>query len=136
MKDCIFCEIVNGGEPTHVIWEDQNFLALLDIHPYREGHALLLPKEHLSNVYELPEPLYSEFFQGAKRLYRPIMKAVNSDGVGVTLETVNAARHLRIHLIPFNHADKAGLYGRMDVNSSQLEDIAERIRTEISSSNR
>ena len=135
MSTCIFCEIVSGRELAHVIWEDERFLALLDIHPYREGHVLLLPKKHMKSIYELPEPFYSDFFRAAKQLFEPLKSAMNLDEVWVILETVNETRHLRIHLIPANREDEVNLDKRLGINSEQLAGIANRIRVEVVSRN-
>ena len=59
MKDvnCIFCKIAGGEIPSATIYEDEDFRVILDIEPASKGHALILPKEHYANLYELPEEL-------------------------------------------------------------------------------
>ena len=56
MKDekCIFCKLANGEIPTNSIYEDEDFNVILDVGPATKGHALILPKEHYANIYELP----------------------------------------------------------------------------------
>ena len=53
--DCIFCKLANGVFPTNSIYEDEDFNVILDVGPATKGHALILPKEHYANLYELPE---------------------------------------------------------------------------------
>ena len=77
MKDdnCIFCKLANGIIPTNSIYEDENFNVILDAGPATKGHALILPKEHYRNIYELPEDTAAEVFKLAKRMAETIIKA-------------------------------------------------------------
>ena len=54
-EDCIFCKIANGDIPSKTLYEDEDFRVILDLGPATKGHALILPKEHADNLYELPE---------------------------------------------------------------------------------
>jgi diadenosine tetraphosphate (Ap4A) HIT family hydrolase len=54
MKDCIFCKIISGEIPSHKVYEDENFLAFLDIHPQSPGHIQVIPKKHFRWVWDLP----------------------------------------------------------------------------------
>ena len=58
--NCIFCKIINGEIPSHVLYEDEQFKVILDVNPATKGHALILPKEHYANLYELPEETTEE----------------------------------------------------------------------------
>ena len=62
MKDdnCIFCKLANGDIPTNSIYEDEDFRMILDASPASRGHALIIPKEHYRNIYELPDELASK----------------------------------------------------------------------------
>lgn len=55
MKDCIFCKIANGEIPSATLYEDEEFRVILDLGPANKGHALILPKAHYENLYELPD---------------------------------------------------------------------------------
>ena len=57
MKDCIFCKIANGIIPSSTVYEDDDFRVIMDISPASEGHMIILPKEHASNVYELKDEM-------------------------------------------------------------------------------
>ena len=57
MKDCIFCNIANGEIPSATLYEDEEFRVILDLGPANKGHALILPKAHYENLYELPDEL-------------------------------------------------------------------------------
>jgi len=70
MKDdtCIFCKLAAGEIPSATIYEDQEFRVLLDLNPATRGHALILPKEHFMNIFEMPEEWAAKAFALAKRL--------------------------------------------------------------------
>ena len=59
---CIFCKIANGEIPSATIYEDDNFRVILDLGPASKGHALILPKGHYANVYEIPEEMAAKAF--------------------------------------------------------------------------
>ena len=58
-EDCIFCKIANGDIPSKTLYEDEDFRVILDLGPATKGHALILPKEHADNLYELPDARFS-----------------------------------------------------------------------------
>ena len=73
MKDenCIFCKLANGEIPTATLYEDEDFRVILDASPASKGHALILPKEHYANLYELDEDVYKRQGQKDPILNRP-----------------------------------------------------------------
>lgn len=66
-EDCIFCKIANGEIPSKTLYEDGDFRVILDLGPATRGHALILPREHADNLYELPEDTAAKVFVLAKR---------------------------------------------------------------------
>lgn len=72
--DCIFCKIANGEIPSKTLYEDEDFRVILDLGPATRGHALILPKEHADNLYELPEDTAAKTFVLAKRWQRKCQK--------------------------------------------------------------
>ena len=68
MSDCIFCKIASGEIPSATIYEDNNFRVILDVAPASRGHALVLPKDHFANLYEMPEEQVKEAFGIAKQI--------------------------------------------------------------------
>ena len=74
--DCIFCKIANGEIPAATLYEDEDFRVILDLGPATKGHALILPKEHFSNLYEIPDELASKAIVLAKKMAKvKMMKA-------------------------------------------------------------
>ncbi len=129
-RTCRFCEVVNANEPAHIIWEDAHFLALLKVPPDNPGHSVVIPKLHVVSVFSLREPLYSSFFQAAKSLYTPLKQAVGAGDVAVNLRTVGCG-HVHINLIPTNDGDLNYLHEPIEMNDTQLAQVAEDIRISI-----
>ena len=77
MENCIFCKIVSGEIPAHKVYEDENFLAFLDIHPQSPGHAQVIPKKHFRWVWDVPN--VGEYFEVARKIAVAQQKAFNTD---------------------------------------------------------
>jgi len=101
MENCVFCKIVKGELPCYKIWENERFLAFLDINPVSPGHTVLIPKKHINYIFDLEEPLYSEMFKIVKELSKALKQAVGSKKVGLAIEGIFIP-HAHIHLIPVN----------------------------------
>jgi histidine triad (HIT) family protein len=101
MDDCVFCQIVEGLLPAHKIWEDEHFLAILDINPNTPGHTLVLPKIHEPYVFDLEPDLYSSLFELARKLSKPILEVTKAKRIGVVIQGFTVP-HVHLHLIPMN----------------------------------
>jgi histidine triad (HIT) family protein len=101
MSDCVFCQIVEGILSAHKIWEDEQFLAILDINPNTPGHTLLLPKIHEPYVFNLEPKLYSSLFELAQKLSEPIVEVSQAKRIGVVIQGFTVP-HVHVHLIPMN----------------------------------
>ncbi len=77
MENCIFCKIVKGDIPSYKVYEDDNFLAFLDINPQSPGHTQIIPKEHFRWVWDTPNT--GEYFEVAKKIALAQQKAFNTD---------------------------------------------------------
>ena len=102
--DCIFCKIANGEIPWASVYEDDEFKVILDLAPLEKGHALILPKAHVANIYEASDELISKAFGLAGRLAGKMKEALQCDGINIIQNNGEAAGqtvfHLHIHLIP------------------------------------
>lgn len=98
MEDCIFCKIVAGQIPSNKVYEDDQVLAFLDIHPKGPGHTLLIPKAHYRWFEEMPDDVYDHVFRSAKKLSLE-MKAKGADHVQLGIVGKDVP-HVHIHLIP------------------------------------
>lgn len=102
--NCIFCKIINGEIPSNVLYEDEQFKVILDVNPATKGHALILPKEHYANLYELPEETAADAMKLAQRMMRKMTEKLDCDGFNIVQNNGEAAGqtvfHFHMHLIP------------------------------------
>lgn len=103
-EDCIFCKIANGEIPSKTLYEDGDFRVILDLGPATRGHALILPREHADNLYELPEDTAAKVFVLAKKMATKMTERLHCDGLNIVQNNGEAAgqtvRHFHMHLIP------------------------------------
>lgn len=106
MKDnnCIFCKLANGDIPTRAIYEDDQFKVILDNSPATKGHALILPKDHFANLYELPEETAADAMRLAKKMAIHMRDVLHCEGFNVVQNNGEMAGqsvfHFHMHLIP------------------------------------
>ena len=109
MENCIFCMIAKGDIPSATLYEDEKFRVILDLGPAGRGHALVLPKEHYADLFEIPADLAAEALKLAKSLLPAMKKALDCDGFQLVQNNGAAAgqtvAHYHLHIIPC-YADK------------------------------
>lgn len=112
-EDCIFCKIANGEIPSATVYEDDDFRVILDIAPAAKGHALILPKNHYSDLWELGEQEAGKVLLLAAKISAAQKKALGCDGINVMQNNGTAAGqtvfHFHMHLIPRYHEDQMGI---------------------------
>ena len=103
-ENCIFCKIAAGDIPSTTLYEDEDFNVILDLGPATKGHALILPKSHFKNLYELPEEHASKAMVLAKKMAVHMTEKLNCDGFNLVQNNNEAAGqtvfHFHLHLIP------------------------------------
>jgi histidine triad (HIT) family protein len=104
MDSCIFCKIANGEIPSNTIYEDDKFRVILDNGPATKGHALVLPKEHYANVFEMPNELLADAAVVAKKVASNIKDKLSCDGLNLVQNNGETAgqtvMHFHLHIIP------------------------------------
>jgi histidine triad (HIT) family protein len=102
--NCIFCKIANGEIPSATLHEDENFRVILDLGPASKGHALILPKKHAANLFELPDETASGAIVLAKKIAATLQEGLHADGVNLVQNNGEAAGqtvfHFHMHIIP------------------------------------
>ena len=132
MKDdnCIFCKLANKDIPTNIIYEDEKFTVILDASPATKGHALILPKNHAANIYELPDEDAADIFVLAKKLATKMTEILHCDGFNIVQNNGEVAGqtvfHFHMHLIPRYENDNAGIL--WEPGETTPEDMAVGIR--------
>lgn len=103
-EDCIFCKIANGEIPSKTLYEDEQFRVILDLGPATKGHALILPKDHFANLYELPDETAAKVMQLAKKMATQMTEKLGCDGFNLVQNNGETAGqtvfHFHLHLIP------------------------------------
>lgn len=103
-EDCIFCKIANGDIPSKALYEDDNFKVILDLGPATRGHALILPKNHAANLFELPEEDASKVLCIAKKVAEMMKEKLGCDGLNLVQNNGAVAgqtvSHFHLHVIP------------------------------------
>ncbi|MBQ7954728.1 MAG: HIT family protein [Lachnospiraceae bacterium] len=130
--NCIFCKIANGDIPSKTIYEDEMFKVILDLGPATKGHALILPKEHADNLYELPEETAGAAMKLAKKLSVQMKDKLGADGFNLVQNNGEVAgqtvMHFHLHLIPRyqNDGQRIG-WTPGEPTQEELEDIRQKI---------
>src|SRR3989344_8810607 len=99
MENCIFCKIVAGDIPAEKTYEDSDFVAFLDVNPKAPGHTLLIPKNHYTWVWDLPDTLFTHLFETAKKLVPELKAKTGADYVQLSIVGKDVP-HAHAHLIP------------------------------------
>ena len=126
-KECIFCKIANGEIPSTTLYEDEDFRVILDLGPATRGHALLLPKNHFANLFELDDETAQKAILVAKKMAGKMKDALGADGFNLVQNNGEAAGqtvfHFHMHLIPRYENDNAGIL--WEPGETTPEDMAE-----------
>lgn len=103
-EDCIFCKIANGEIPSKTLYEDEAFRVILDLGPATKGHALILPKNHFDNLYELPDETGAGVMRLARKMATVMTEKLACDGFNLVQNNGESAGqtvfHFHMHLIP------------------------------------
>lgn len=104
METCIFCQIITGQIPADKIYEDNDFIAFLDIKPINPGHTLLLPKAHHRNLFDLPSDILARLGLAVQKVGQAVKVGASADGLNIIMNNDRAAGqlvdHAHLHLIP------------------------------------
>jgi histidine triad (HIT) family protein len=108
---CLFCAIVSGETEAAIVWGDDDFVAFLDVRPVFKGHTLLVPREHVVTLPDLPARLRDPFLAAAQRLATAMVTGLGSQGSFVAMNNVvsQSVPHLHCHVVPRTKGD--GLRG-------------------------
>jgi histidine triad (HIT) family protein len=110
-KPCLFCAIVAGDEPAHVVLDDEAAMAFLDVRPLFPGHVLLVPREHHETLTDLPPDQVEPLFSRARLLASAVEQATGAKGTFVAMNNrvSQSVPHLHVHVVPRTKGD--GLKG-------------------------
>ncbi len=128
-EDCIFCRIVAGELPAEKVAEDERTIAFMDINPWTRGHALVIPRQHARNVYDITDESLAQTMSAAKRLAARMRDGLGAEGINLLNSTEPAAWqtvfHFHVHVIPRYKGDPLRLPGQpMEPGKGELAQLA------------
>lgn len=133
---CRFCAIVGGDEHGHVVYQDEHSIAFLDHRPLFPGHSVLVPREHVETLADLPREMLEPLFGAAQLLSRAIPRAMDKPGSFVAMNNIvsQSVPHLHVHVVP--RKPKDGLRGffwprRKYDSDDHMAEVAEKLRAAI-----
>ncbi len=141
MASCLFCDIAAGATPAHRVLETDDLVAFLDARPVFKGHALLVPREHVLTLPDLPARLRDPFLEAGQRLAAAMVAGLGAQGSFVAMNNTvsQSVPHLHLHVVPRTKGD--GLRGffwprTKYADTGEAEHYATRLRKALTSSER
>ena len=134
MSDCIFCKIANGEIPSATLYEDEDFRVILDLGPASKGHALILPKAHAANIYEISDDMAAKAMILAKKMATKMTEALKCDGFNFVQNNGEPAGqtvfHFHMHLIPRYEGDQVGITWKPGTLTDEVKnEILEKLKS-------
>jgi histidine triad (HIT) family protein len=128
---CPFCRIARGEEPAHLVLDEPELLAFLDVRPLFPGHLLLVPRTHFETLLDLPDALAGPFLVAARSLARALERGLGAEGEFVALNNrvSQSVPHLHLHIVPRRKGDglKGFFWPRAKYAAGEAEAVAARI---------
>ena len=134
MSDCICCKIANGEIPSATLYEDEDFRVILDLGPASKGHALILPKAHAANIYEISDDMAAKAMILAKKMATKMTEALKCDGFNIVQNNGEPAGqtvfHFHMHLIPRYEGDQVGITWKPGTLTDEVKnEILEKLKS-------
>ena len=132
-ENCIFCKLANGDIPTATLYEDDDFRVILDAGPAAKGHALIIPKGHYANLYELSDELAAKVLVLAKKMITKLTDILGCDGYNIVQNNGEAAGqtvfHFHLHMIPRYKDDGVGVTWKVgELKEEDKEELLAKIK--------
>ena len=132
-ENCIFCKIAAGEIPSATLYEDDDFRVILDLGPASKGHALILPKEHYINLYDIDDEMLAKAALLAKKMVKKLTDVLGCDGYNIVQNNEPCAGqtvfHFHMHLIPRYEGDNVGLGWHMGELTDEVKnEILEKMK--------
>ena len=132
-NSCVFCRIAQKQVPASLVYEDETVVAFLDIRPLNKGHSLVIPKEHYTNIFDIPQELVTYIHGITKRVALAVEKATEAEGISIIQQNGKAAGqeifHLHVHVIPRYEGQKLPSFSEAsEAEREKLNKTAAKIR--------
>ena|SRR3989344_445057 len=136
MSSCIFCKIVKWETPSQRVYEDDQYIAFLDINPINFGHTLVIPREHYQDVLDVPPDTLAGMIKIAKKVAPAVVKAMEADAFNIGINNGRASGqlvdHVHIHIIPRFESDNLKSWpSRSRYGIGEMGATAKKIKAEL-----
>ena len=132
MTECIFCDVMDGKLQSHVIYDDDDCLAILDKYPIDNGHSLIITRQHYEKITDMSIDDVSKLFSKVPKIINAIIKATGADAFRIAQNNGKSAKqiipHVHIHLIPRYNATGTLWTKRKIMSDDELKQLAEKIK--------
>ena len=126
----IFTKIINREIPGHIVAEDENHIAILDINPNAKGHTLCIPKREVNKIFDLPEQEYLDLMTFSRKVAIALEKAVSCERIGVSIIGLEVP-HVHVHLIPLKTMEDARFIKKEKLSQEAFEGLIKDIKANL-----
>jgi histidine triad (HIT) family protein len=127
----VFCEIIKGSTASHVVYQDEDYIAVLDKYPISIGHTLVMPKKHFERVNDLSPREFGDLYARVYALNRVITSRMNASASHISINDGAAANqlipHVHVHIIPRNLNDSAGFTARKLLRAEEMAELSKKL---------
>jgi len=132
MEDTVFMKIIRREIPAEIVYEDEETLAFLDIHPNNPGNTLVIPKRATRNIFDIEEESLAWVMRTVQKIAPAVQKAVNAGGINIIINNESAAGqvifHFHVHVIPRHEHDGFKFFPQTDYAPGEAAIVAQKIR--------
>ena len=128
----VFSQIINRKIPANIVYENDEFIAFMDILPVQKGHVLVVPKLEIDNIFDLPLPTYNGLFVFAREVSIAMNKVLECKRIGISVIGFEVP-HAHIHLVPINKVDDVNFNNKVLTSKEEIEIISKKINKELNS---
>ena len=127
---CVFCDIIKGDIPSYKVYEDDNYLAILDISQATLGHTLVMPKKHYDTILDMEDDKAGELMGVADKVAKKIVTNLNATGCNMIINTGEVAgqsvKHVHLHIVP-RYTESDSIKIELKENKFNLDEVIKRI---------
>lgn len=135
MTDCLFCKIIARELPSNIVYEDADTLAFLDINPINNGHTLVVPKKHSTDVFEIDEDDWNKVMKTARIVAHALEKSLSPQGINIEMNNRAGAGqiifHSHVHVMPRFAGDGYALWKGKPYEEGEAAAVKEKIRAAL-----
>lgn len=130
MTDCLFCKIANGEIPSMKVYEDDVVLAFLDINPDSDGHTLIIPKKHYTDINDIDEDVLAHIYKVSKKIMSMLKEKLDADGFILQQNngSVQEVKHYHLHVKPYYNDIKTNEFIKIPENINDPKDVYKKLK--------